>query len=443
MKALRLLSYIGIASLFLTTGCQKLSDINVDPNSPSKVTTGLLLSAAEANYAYTQGGDLSRYTSVWTQQLKGVDRQFVAVDEYAVTEVDMDNAWRFGLYGGAMQDFHQVINQGEAEGNPYYAGIGKTMMAYALLTCTDLFGDVPYTEAFQGVDNFQPKFDTQADVYTAIRALLASARTDFGKPSTDNAKLPSAGDDFIFAGNVAKWTAFTHGIEARTWLHVQKRDNTAAAKALASVASARTGWADAEFGFGETPTTANPWYQFSSQRSGYIGFEGFLADTMTGLVDPRAAIYANAMKETPSGPYGASDAAIVLMSSYELDFIEAEAKLAGGDLAGAKTAYLAGVEGALDYAGVDAAAQTAYLANTTVNPAGDVSLGHIMFQKYIALYTQPEAFTDWRRTGLPALAPIAGTAIPRRFLYPQSENLYNPNTPSGQSLFSRVWWDVQ
>lgn len=446
MKKLKYISVIVLASLMATfTGCKKLADVNIDPNQPAKVTSPLLLSAAEANYAYTQGGDLSRFASVWVQQLTGADRQFVAVNEYTVTEVDMDNAWRFGLYGGAMKDLQLLIEQAEGEGNPYYAGIGKTLMAYALMTCTDLFGDIPYTEAFQGDKDLLPKYETQQAIYTEVRKLTTAARADFAKSVTDNAEVPGD-DDFIYGGSMSDWNAFTYAVDARSWLHVRKQDPAAAANAITAVGEAQAaGFTDAAFAFSTSQTTANPWYQFSSQRSGYITFAGYLADKMAEMYDPRGGVYGEAMVESPSGPIGGIDAPVVFISDAELDFIHAECALLAGDATAAHTAYLAGIGKSQSFCGVDATGQTDYITQPAVDPGvGNLTLDHVMYEKYVALYTQPEAFTDWRRTGLPALTPISGNAIPRRFLYPQSERLYNAgNLPSGQTLFSRVWWDVQ
>ena len=58
----------------------------------------------------------------------------------------------------------------------------------------------------------------------------------------------------------------------------------------------------------------------------------------------------------------------------------------------------------------------------------------IIWEKYIASYTTNEAWADYRRTGYPTLTPASnatgGIGIPSRFPYPQSEYLYNSNTPS-------------
>ena len=77
-------------------------------------------------------------------------------------------------------------------------------------------------------------------------------------------------------------------------------------------------------------------------------------------------------------------------------------------------------------------------------------MARLFEQKYIALYPQLEAWSDWRRRGLPALTPVIGNNVPRRFPYPAIERDFNNAnwaSAGGSSLmeyiYSRVWWDVQ
>ena len=62
---------------------------------------------------------------------------------------------------------------------------------------------------------------------------------------------------------------------------------------------------------------------------------------------------------------------------------------------------------------------------------GDDLLEAIMNEKYKALYLNPQAWSDWRRTGYPVLTvnPVYGTQAPRRFLYPEDEVNTNDNFP--------------
>jgi hypothetical protein len=72
-------------------------------------------------------------------------------------------------------------------------------------------------------------------------------------------------------------------------------------------------------------------------------------------------------------------------------------------------------------------------------------LEQIITEKWIANYLSAESWTDWRRTGFPTLVPNNGIAIPRRFIYPTNERLYNNNSLNNSSdLFSPpLWWDIQ
>jgi hypothetical protein len=90
----------------------------------------------------------------------------------------------------------------------------------------------------------------------------------------------------------------------------------------------------------------------------------------------------------------------------------------------------------------------AWEADNASETAASISQEKIMMGKYVALYLQTEVYHDYRRTGypnnLPAPADAVLNAIPRRIPYPLDERLYNGNNmPAGQTLSSRVWWDVQ
>ena len=130
-----------------------------------------------------------------------------------------------------------------------------------------------------------------------------------------------------------------------------------------------------------------------------------------------------------------------------MKFIEAEAKFNTGDKPGAKAAYLAGIAANMDWYGVSAADQKTYTDQASVTPSGDITLQQIMEQKYIALYTQQESYTDYRRTSYPTLTPTtAGKTVPVRFPTAQNQRLYNgKNLPAGATdanwINTPMWWN--
>jgi len=155
------------------------------------------------------------------------------------------------------------------------------------------------------------------------------------------------------------------------------------------------------------------------------------------------------------GAYFASINSPVTFFTYsEQKFIEAEARLRLSDDAGALLALTDAVTANMDKLGVAPADAAAYiLANVNWVGTFDNKLELIMYEKYVAMFLSPEAWTDWRRSkdvnhpdGIPALIPSAnsviGANIPRRFIYANSERLYNTNCPQSSTLLiPRLWWD--
>lgn len=437
------------ALLIVLTACDNWIDpkINVNPNTPETAAYTVVLPTIQAGMAYVMGGDFGRYTSVLNQQNTGVDRQHLGIYNYQFTESDVNNAWTT-MYTGPLNDLAIMIERAKNDGAPHYQGVFQVLMAYGVITTTDLWGDVPYTEALQGAKATEPKYDSQESIYIAINALLDDAIKNLTS-ATSNLKPGS--DDLMYGGKVTSWVKAANSLKARMAIHLAERSAAASSAALAAAAAGISSNAeDFQFTFGSLETEANPWYQFTTQRDGDLTFGVKLSEIITTLEDPRGPIFAVAdstgavtgtsrMNEF----YAGIGSPVPFLTFTEMKFIEAEANNRLGNSAAAHTAYVAAVTASLQRSGVPAAAITAYLAQPAVDPGADkLTLENIMTQKYIAMYTQPESWTDWRRSGFPKLAPVTGSNIPRRFPYAQAERLYNSKMPTGTTIFDRVWFDV-
>jgi hypothetical protein len=143
--------------------------------------------------------------------------------------------------------------------------------------------------------------------------------------------------------------------------------------------------------------------------------------------------------------YSSVNSAVPFLTFTEMKFIEAEAQIILGNTAAAHAAYIAAVTSSLQRSGVSSSAVTAYVSKPEVDPGVDkLTIENVMTQKCIAMYTQCESWTDWRRTGYPNLTPtVAGESLPRRFPTPQGERLYNTSSPKGKTIYTRVWWDKE
>ncbi|MBI9062457.1 MAG: SusD/RagB family nutrient-binding outer membrane lipoprotein [Marinilabiliaceae bacterium] len=446
-------------------------DMNIDPNQPLEATPALVLPAAQAGIAYAAGGELSRYTGYWVQHITGIALHARRHETYGTTEADVENLWKFYTYGGQLMDLRNLIDQATEQGSPHFSGVGKVLMAYKLGVTTDMWGDIPYRDAFFGDEgNYTAKYQTQQEIYTDLFGLLSEAIAEL--EAAESLESPSSDDDLIYLGDLEKWKKAAYALRARFSIHLSKvNGNAAYTDALNAIPNAFESNADnMSFQFGKVAVEESPLYQYLDQREGYIGGVGkYLVDLLKngdedGVgedADPRLAVYADTI---PGGTYegflpgassaGASeigeffakaDALVNFITYAEVKFIEAEAHLekAASDPVKAAEAYNAGVIASLAQVG---ATDADWEAKFAVETAATITLEKIMKGKYIATFLQDETFSDWRRhTVLFDLDLAEGaktTEIPRRFPYPQSEREYNvDNMPGGLTLTDRNWWD--
>lgn len=464
MKSIRI--FLLLVPVFAVLGgCQKFVEgFETSPNDPTEVTPALQMSSAQLGTFASFVGQLARVSNVLTQGCAGTDFQLVNVATYDIQEGDNDNEWE-SLYADCLIDLESLI--GNAEVNPRYAGIAQVLKALNLGLLTDIWGDVPNSQALQGlqgVDFFNPAFDAQEDVYRDIQQLLSDAVINLGSADEDNLETPGA-DDFIHGGDAAAWIVTAHMLRARYAIHLTKRNEAdAVSNALSALDDAvNAGMVgadnDANAKFGTAGAELNPWNAFINNRGGYIKAGEALVDLMNTINDPRVPFYfttdtGGIYRGTPLGsidqstsdvgPYFATDNASAPLVTYaEAKFIEAEARFRDGDAAGAAQAHNAAIIAHITLV-TGAAPDAAYVTDQASETASTISLEKIMTHKWVAMFTQVETWTDWRRTGIPALSPdprgvVSG--IPRRFPTPLSERNTNSNAVVVSDILTPVWWD--
>jgi hypothetical protein len=351
---------------------------------------------------------------------------------------------------------------------------------------TDVWGDVPFTEAFLGTEQLYPKYDKQEELYPLMQKMLDDAIALLRQPVTG---FKPGIDDLVYQGRTDRWIKTAYVLKARYAMHLTKKGPLGAAnQALASLGNGYTSNAeDCQLIYNER--NLNPWNRNVSVllKSGNFRIapsERFVdlmnGVTYPGLIDPRLPFLmfkgaATTWRGMPNGvgtgstvditeaTYYAKPSSPLLMVTYaEQKFLEAEARFisnAGGvGTVGTSQAvydtYLAAIAAHMDKLGVPAAEKTAYLSNpqVAVTPAA-FKLEHLMKEKSIAMYLHPEVWTDVRRYDYnPAV--FRGIALPqnhnqalagqfiRRSLYPFDELNRNPSAVAAETtLTTKVWWD--
>lgn len=461
------LSWVLILLLQLACSEDIMDEIDTNPNSPTDVPVSLLLPQATINtVSAIAGGEAARSISVFVEQVTNVRLN-------PIEPMNVSNSHWNSTYSG-LTDLSIIIRKGseggEEEGNYVYVGIAKVLYAYTLGSATDLYGDIPHTEALQGSFNRTPAFDSQEEIYTFLQNMLDEAIVDLGRESITN----PGNLDLVFQGDTQMWIKTAYALKARFYNRLSSvAPQQSAQDAISAIANA---FANPEENciFNEyQPGTANanPYANFQKSQHLYAASTTFV-DLMNEFTeeentDPRADYWLLRIDgEIVGAPVGSnqSDVAHVLYSSPsletiltdnaplplitydELKFIEAEAQSRLGNTNEAYAAYVEALETSLLRTGVGADEAAAYMNQGNVLPgANGLTLEHIIKQKYISfwLLQAMEAFNDWRRTGIPEMRNPQGTTL--RIPYPLDEISRNPNTPDNINDITiytiPVWWD--
>ena len=474
MKKIKFILPLSIIALLGTTGCKKYLDVNKDPNNPSDVQESLLLVPAEmAVSTDLAGGGLTigNYTSIaqttayWTQQV-ALNQLPPQTDEYRVRPDDMDQQFLV-IYSGMLQNLRILNNKAVGQGHHSYGVIAKVLTAYTLGITTDMFGDVPYSQALDGA--LHPIYDKQEDVYKTLQSILDSA---IAENALDPSAIVPSTDDLLYGGVMSKWQKFAYSLKARYYIHLTKAPGyTAATQAGLALAALQNGFTskddEASFAaYANAPGQESPWSQNVIPGNGPIVVASTFVDFLKASNDPRISkmitkgsggnylgrIIGTAPANDPAvysqvgDFYAANQAPQSLMSYAELEFIKAEATFIQSGAAAATPVYVQAINSHMTDLGIDptSAAALAYVASRTPLTSGN-AMQRMMEDKWIANFLSIENFNDWRRTGFPVLTIVQSPyvpTIPRRMPYPLAELTSNPQPQQALKITDRVWWDA-
>ena len=473
----KIINYILPLALLSTigTGCKKYLDVNKDPNNPPDVQESLLLVPVETAISTSlAGGSLTigNYvaagvvTNYWMQEL-ALNQLFPQNDTYRVRPDDMDQQMLV-IYSTILQDLKIMNRKAEAQKHHSYGAVAKILTAYTLGYVTDLWGDIPYSKAFDGA--LHPTYDKQEDVYKTIQSLLDSAITE---NALDPGALTPGSDDFLYHGDMAKWQKFAYTLKARFYMHLTKAPGynaaTQAGLALTALQKGFTGPADeASFAaYSDNSGSENPWFENLEPSVGPTVMATTFVDFLKGHNDPRMPLLITkgsggnylgrvigtnpapdvTVYSLPNDAYAAIDAPQAILTWSEALFIKAEATFRTTGAAAATPIYVNAINSHMSWLGLDttsAPVQT-YLAARGTLTAGN-GIQRIIEEKNVANFLSIENFTDWRRTGFPTLSVIQNPSVPtmpRRLPYPLAELTSNPQPQQSAQITDRVWWDAQ
>jgi Starch-binding associating with outer membrane/Susd and RagB outer membrane lipoprotein len=284
----RIYTAVTVSALVLTvSACSMFDlDVNKDPNNPTTASPNLLLTNIQTNLVSNFAGTdqtLETFLGIMGTQ---------ATSRWDFQNNAFDGLWQ-SMYSQSFNNLNQLIDKAQSTNSPVYLGIAQTLKAYAAATMVDLWGDIPFSEANLAASekkNFYPKYDKDADIYTACLALLDEATTNLSKTSP----VTVAGD-LIYGGDATRWKKLATTMKLKLLMTGRKSIPDAAAKIQAALNAGGfiTGTADDfKFTFSKDPTSLrHPWYTgpYTGNEFTYICHQ-YMMESYLDL-DPRARFY--------------------------------------------------------------------------------------------------------------------------------------------------------
>lgn len=209
-KAVLGLVLVLMASGIISSCTKDYEELNTNPNNPVDVPAINIFTNAIQNAVDRQLGGWIQHTylGVWCQQWCKV--QYIDEDKYMPR--DMSGYFQ-GPYTSELKNLKIVIDKATANNELALASAAKVMRAWVYLYLTDVWGDVPYSEALQGFDvngTLTPKYDTQASIYADLLNQLEEANQALGETS-----LNFGSGDLIYGGDPKEWQKLANSLKLR------------------------------------------------------------------------------------------------------------------------------------------------------------------------------------------------------------------------------------
>jgi len=384
-----------------------------------------------------------------------------------------------------------------------YLAITQIMESYVMLTLVDVFGDVPYTQALQGLNGIpDPRRDPGEQIYIAAISLLQDAIDKIDNEVDDTPDV-----DLYYNGDMSKWRALAHSLILKAAVTSRLQNGNAAALANSVISSGdyiNSNSQDFEFDYSDNvsnPDSRHPLFlaqyvggssiymcndfinrmegdprfnYYFYQQDGPGGFEGRdhgNAGPSVASEFPQITIHGlypvgGQFNDGSTGPASQNDGvrgagASIIMTHAFTQFLIAEAELIfNSDPGAARDAYFAGIQASMDKvtsfrpsavepgtgATIEEINDYIDAALASYDAGGSNKLDLIINEYYKAAWGNGiEVYNNLRRTGFPSdiapsIAPDPGT-FTYTMLYPQNyvDNNNNPDAVQ-KTVEQRAWW---
>lgn len=501
MKKIYKVLFVFMAGLIILSACEgDLAEMNVNPKAANEIDPGYLLTYVQLN---TSGERYENWRAVLIYSSTMI-QHFAALPTYWSGDKYLYNGgYSASLWERAYRNYVKelVVLQEELQQSPVELAIVNVWWVAAMHRLTDLYGDVPYSEAGKGYldANLSPKYDSQESIYMDMLNKLDAANSALSGTSSFGS------NDIVFGGDAEKWRKYANSLMLRLGMRMSKVNPSEAQSWVQKAISngVMTSNADNALMYhtdgpeGRNMNGIGQVFNWNGERYTTDANQKW-SETFGEMLegDPRLDVLAwhtdgLAFKGMPNGydattiqehpswdgvdatSYSMITPAFVLKESpmifqlyAEVEFLLAEAAVRGWGASNAAEHYANGIRAHMLYLNtydletfgktpIAVADIDAYIAANPLESGKE--LEQIATQMWIAtILNEYEAYANWRRTGYPVLTPVdypgnqSQGEIPRRLRYPAGEASSNKEnydaavaTQGADEFWTRMWWDKE
>ena len=213
--------------IVLVQSCEKdFKEINTNPDAVSTPTAQYVFSKALYDGARFSGN--SQVLLLGTMQYTTSYNDVAGFgSKYVAARLDLT----MGIFNSAFPnqineigEVIKVVKDDPTKINLY--AVARIWRVFCFSRITDLYGDIPYTQAAQGYNEslYQPAYDAQKDIYADMLKELDEAAKSLDPANTNT----FGAADLIYSGNTAQWKKFAYSLMLRLGMRMTKVDAAAA-----------------------------------------------------------------------------------------------------------------------------------------------------------------------------------------------------------------------
>lgn len=217
--------FLNIGLIIMTMmflSCNKFGDINIDPTRPSSIQPQFQLVNSQLGFS----GNLDVQVRISLIILMPMIQQATGPSACNVGALYIKNPtytaflWESEYTKGVLNMLDAIEHTKDNPSKTNLNAICRIMKVYTFARLTDLYGDIPYSEAGHGFTSgvSRPKYDSQKDIYNDFFKELSEASSQLD-PSKD-----AVPQDVFYGGNINKWKKFANSLHLRLAMRLVKID---------------------------------------------------------------------------------------------------------------------------------------------------------------------------------------------------------------------------